>query len=81
MGKNAPGSGYRRKLDAQELACCPTHPAAARAAPGHMSVFFSEIAPELQKAFASAFHNSHIELAVAAKTFAKYSGESYPLAA
>ena len=75
---NAP---YSKKLNAEELAYCLTHPEAAKAAPGHMSVFFGEIAPELQKAFAGAFHVSDAQLATAAKAFANYSGESYPLAA
>ncbi len=75
---NAP---YRKKLDAQDLAYCLTHPEAAKAAPGHMSVFFGELAPQLQKAFARAFHISDAELATAARKFAEYSGESYPLAA
>ena len=43
---NAP---YSKKLDAQALAYCLTHPAAAKAAPGQMSAFFGEVAPELQK--------------------------------
>ena len=46
-----------------------------------MSAFFGEVAPELQKTFASAFHISESELTIAAKTFAEFSGESYPLAA
>lgn len=75
---NAP---YSKKLDARELAYCLTHPAAAKAAPGHISAFFGEVAPELQKAFAKAFHISEPELAIAAKTFAEFSGEAYPLAA
>ena len=75
---NAP---YSKKLGGRELAYCLTHPAAAQALPGHMSAFFGEVAPELQKAFASAFHISEAELAVAARTFAEFSGESYPLAA
>lgn len=75
---NAP---YSKKLDARELAYCLTHPAAAKAEPGHMSAFFGEVTPELQKAFASAFHISEAELALAAKEFAEFSGESYPLAA
>lgn len=74
---NAP---YSKKLDAQALASCLTNPAAAEMAPGQMSAFFGEVAPELQKAFASAFHISEAELTVAAKTFAEFSGESYPLA-
>ena len=75
---NAP---YSIKLDAQALAHCLKDPAAAKASPGQMSAFFGEVTPQLQKAFASAFHISEVELAVAAKTFAAFSGESYPLAA
>lgn len=75
---NAP---YSRKLSAQELAYCLTHPEAAKAAPGHMSAFLGEISPGLQKSFAHAFDISDAQLAAAAKAFAEYSGESYPLAA
>jgi NADH:ubiquinone oxidoreductase subunit H len=46
-----------------------------------MSAFFGEVTPELQKAFATAFDISEAELSIAAKMFAEYSGESYPLAA
>jgi hypothetical protein len=74
---NAP---HRRKLDAQELAYCLMHPAAAQAASGQMSAFFGEVAPELQKEFARAFGISDAQLAVAARAFAAYSGETYPLA-
>jgi hypothetical protein len=75
---NAP---YSKKLDAPALAYCLTHPDAAKAAPGHMSAFFGEVAPDLQKVFASEFHISEATLIAAAKTFGEYSGESYPLAA
>lgn len=75
---NAP---YSKKLDAQMLAYCLTHPETAKAWPGQMSAFFGEVAPDLQKTFAGAFGVSEAELAHAAKTFAEYSGESYPLAA
>ena len=75
---NAP---YSKKLDAPTLAHCLTHPEAAKAWPGQMSAFFGEVAPELQKALAGAFHISEAELVTAAKTFAQFSGESYPLAA
>jgi hypothetical protein len=75
---NAP---YSKKLDAKALACCLMNPAVAKATPGQMSVFFGEVQPELQKAFASAFHISEAELTAAAKMFAEFSGESYPLAA
>ena len=75
---NAP---YSKKLDARTLAYCLTHPGAAKAWPGQMSAFFGEVAPELQKAFAGAFDVSEAELAGAARKFAEFSGESYPLAA
>lgn len=75
---NAP---YREKLDAQALAHCLNHPEAAKAAPGHMSAFFGEVTPELQKAFAGEFSISEATLIAAAKAFGKYSGEAYPLAA
>jgi hypothetical protein len=75
---NAP---YSKQLDAQALAHCLKNPEAAKAAPGQMSAFFGEVAPQLQKAFADAFHISEAELAAAARTFAEFSGESYPLAA
>jgi len=74
---NAP---YSKKLDAGELAYCLTHPMAAKAAPGQMSAFFGEIAPDLQKAFAEAFGISEEQLVSAAKTFAEFSGEVYALA-
>jgi len=72
---NAP---YSEKLSAEALAHCLTDPAAAKASPGQMSVFFGEVTPELQKAFARAFHIDDADLIIAAKTFAEYSGESYP---
>jgi len=74
---NAP---YREQLDAQCLAKCLCDHAAAKAKPGQVSSFFGEVAPELQIAFARLFGISHAELAAAAKAFAIYSGESYPLA-
>ena len=75
---NAP---YSKQLDAQELAFCLLHPDAAKTAPGHMSSFFGEVSPKLQIEFASACSISRQQLTAAAKAFAKYSGESYPLAA
>lgn len=74
---NAP---YTKKLDASALVYCLTHPEAAQAAPGHMSAFFGEVSPDLQKVFASEFHVSEATLIAAAKTFGEYSGELYPLA-
>lgn len=75
---NAP---YGKKLDAQALVHCLTHPEAAKGAPGQMSAFFGEVPPELQKTFARAFDVSEATLIAAAKAFAEYSGEAYPLAA
>jgi hypothetical protein len=70
-----------RKLTARELAQCLLDPAAAMAAPGHMSSFFGEVKPTLQIAFAGMFGISEAQLSAAAKAFAIYSGERYPLAA
>ena len=75
---NAP---YSKKLDAQALVFCLTHPEAAKGVPGQMSTFFGEVSPELQKAFARTFNVSEETLISAAKAFAEYSGEAYPLAA
>jgi hypothetical protein len=46
-----------------------------------MSSFFGEVDPALQVGFAESFDIPHAALVAAAKAFAKYSGESYPLAA
>jgi hypothetical protein len=75
---NAP---YSKQLDAQGLAYCLLDPAAAKAMPGHMSSFFGEVKPDLQVGFASMFDITEPQLSAAAKAFAMYSGESYPLAA
>jgi hypothetical protein len=75
---NAP---YREQLDAQTLAYCLSDRTAAMAKPGHMSSFFGEVDPALQVDFAESFNIPHAALVTAAKAFAEYSGESYPLAA
>jgi hypothetical protein len=75
---NAP---YSTQLTAHELAHCLQDQAAAMALPGHMSSFFGEVDPALQVEFASLFGISEPQLIAAAKAFAAYSGESYPLAA
>jgi hypothetical protein len=69
------------KLTALELAHCLLDPVAAKAVPGHMSSFFGEVKPALQIGFANMFNITESQLSAAAKTFAMYSGESYPLAA
>jgi len=74
---NAPHS---KQLDAQELVYCLLDQTAAKAASGHMSSFFGEAKPHLQVKFAHEFHISYEQLIAAAKAFAAYSGESYPLA-
>jgi len=75
---NAPHS---EQLDAQTLASCLLDQAAAKAVPGHMSSFFGEVKPALQIDFAHLFNITDAELVAAAKAFAMYSGEAYPLAA
>lgn len=75
---NAP---YSQKLDAAALAHCLLDAAAAKVNAGHMSSFFGDVEPELQKAFAEHFSISHSQLQAAATEFSKYSGEHYPLAA
>lgn len=75
---NAP---YSEQLDAQGLAHCLLDQTAAKAVPGHMSSFFGEVEPALQVAFAHQFNITDAQLVTAAKAFALYSGESYPLAA
>lgn len=75
---NAP---YSQKLDAMMLANCLSDPVVAKYMPGHMSSFFGEVAPSLQIDFAEAYHIPKSKLVEAAKAFAQFSGESYPLAA
>ena len=75
---NAPHS---QTLEAQDIVHCLLDPKAAKAFPGHMSTFFGEVEPALQIVFAAAFGISQSQLAAAAKAFAAYSGETYPLAA
>jgi hypothetical protein len=75
---NAPHS---EKLDAQGLAHCLLDHAAAKAKPGHMSSFFGEVEPDLQIAFAEQFGIPAATVVAAAKAFASFSGQSYPLAA
>ena len=75
---NAPHS---LQLDAPGLAHCLLDQVAAKAVPGHMSSFFGEVSPALQVDFAQQFNITQAQLVAAAKAFAAYSGESYPLAA
>jgi len=75
---NAP---YSKKLDAQALVHCLLDPSLAVAACGPMSSFFGDVKPELQVAFAEMHGITHAQLVAAAKAFAEFSGQSYPLAA
>lgn len=75
---NAPYNSY---LDADGLAKCLMNEVEAKAMPAHMSSFFGEVQPELQQAFAELYGISSSQLVSAAKSFANYSGELYPLAA
>jgi hypothetical protein len=74
-------ASYARQLSAQELAHCLLDQAEAMASSGHMSSFFGEVDPALQVSFAELFNITKPQLVAAAKAFASYSGESYPLAA
>jgi hypothetical protein len=75
---NAP---YGEKLDEAALAYCLKNPSAAKAKPAHMSSFFGDVAPDAQKEFAISHGIPSASLIDAAKDFASYSGESYPLSA
>lgn len=75
---NAPHS---KKLDAQALVDCLLDPISAKAACGPMSSFFGDVKPELQIAFAEMYGITNAQLVAAAKAFAEFSGQSYPLAA
>lgn len=75
---NAP---YSKQLDAVALVYYLTHPAEATSVPGHMSSFFGDVEPELQLAFGELYGLTRSDLVGAAKAFADYSGEAYPLTA
>ena len=75
---NAP---HQTQISAQQLARCLLDHPAAKALPGHMSSFFGEVDPVLQVGFAKEFGITELQLTAAARAFADYSGESYPLAA
>jgi hypothetical protein len=74
-------ASYAKQLSAQELADCLLDQAEAMASSGHMSSFFGEVDPAMQVSFAELFNITKPQLVAAAKAFALYSGESYPLAA
>jgi len=74
---NAP---YSKKLDAQGLVHCLLDPAAAMEAAGPMSSFFGDVEPDMQIAFARMHGLTVGQLIEAAKSFAAFSGQSYPLA-
>ncbi|MBB4257850.1 MULTISPECIES: hypothetical protein [unclassified Bradyrhizobium] len=75
---NAP---YRKRLSVQELVHCLLDHSSAKAACGPMSSFFGDVHPDLQVAFAEMHGISHEQLVAAAKAFAEFSGQTYPLAA
>ena len=74
-------ASYSEQLDEAALAHCLIDIEAAKSKPGHMSSFFGEVAPEAQEKFAAHCGISAETLIDAAKAFASYSGESYPLIA
>ena len=87
MGKNVSlvlttvNASYSKQLDEAGLVLCLTDAAAARSMPGHMSSFFGEVAPDMQIEFAASHGIPSEALACAARTFASYSGERYPISA
>ena len=74
-------ASYSKKLDAQGLVDCLLDPLSAKAACGPVSSFFGDVKPKLQIAFAEMYGITNAQLVAAAKTFAEFSGQSYPLAA
>ena len=75
---NAP---FREQLDALSLAHCISNIGAAQTKPGHVSVFFGEVSPQLQMQFAAEHEISTSELREVARAFAEYSGQNYKLSA
>lgn len=73
-------ASHSKKLGAHELVHCLLDPTSAKAACGPVSSFFGDVEPELQIAFAEMYGITHAHLVAAAKTFAEFSGQSYPLA-
>lgn len=75
---NAP---YSMQLDGAALALCLSDLTLAKKFPGHVSSFLGEIPAELQTSFAAEFGIGLDELKALATKFARWSGESYKLAA
>jgi hypothetical protein len=75
---NAP---YSKQLDGAGLAACLRDLALGKAYPGHVSSFLGEVPVEDQLAFAAEFGIGSGALRAFASEFAKWSGESYKLAA
>lgn len=74
-------ASHKKHIGPDDLAKYLRDVEAAKTAPGHMSAFFGDVDPVLQIAFAKQFGITETELSSAAKAFAAYSGETYPLAA
>lgn len=75
---NAP---YSVQLDGAALAHCLSDIVLAKQFPGHVSSFLGEVPVELQTSFAADFGISLDALKDFAGNFARWSGESYKLAA
>jgi hypothetical protein len=75
---NAP---YSKPLDEMMLVACILDFTKAKSAAGPVSSFFGDVSPSLQKQFASENGISADVLAMAAKQFGSWSGQTYALAA
>jgi hypothetical protein len=75
---NAP---YTKQLDERELVACIWDFAKAKSAAGPVSSFFGDVSPSLQQQFAFENGIPFDVLAMAAKQFSAWSGQTYTLAA
>jgi Nucleotidyl transferase AbiEii toxin, Type IV TA system len=75
---NAPHRDY---LGAEEIVGCLRDMEKSKIWAGHMSSFFGEVSPELQRSFAIANGIELETLAAAARAFSSWSGQTFVLAA
>ena len=75
---NAP---HREYLQAPQLAACLKDIEKSKAWAGHMSSFFGDVTPELQRSFAVANGIDGKTLIAAARAFSAWSGQAYEIVA
>jgi hypothetical protein len=75
---NAP---HREYLKAADIAACLNDFEESKLWPGHMSSFFGDVAPDLQRSFASANGIDTQTLVAAARAFSAWSGQAFEIAA